>query len=175
MVLLLQKQVQSQGHGELHYRRVTVNMLPLSHREHIPEHFQYTRATMNADGEISCGGELPWIHSSLLTPTIQCNKIQYNRCLPCHTIQRYTTQYDTITLSSQKQRGSSSATWICSYRILTLNVLHHTISHKLCSSDMEDMHGLQCFASSSTQSEASESLLFILCLKREMFLLTFGF
>ena len=50
--------------------------------------------------------------------------------------------------------------------VLTLNVLHHTIPHKLCRFEMKDMHGLQCF--SSTDFYGSESLLFILCLNHEI-------
>ena len=45
---------------------------------------------------------------------------------------------------------------------LTLNVLYHTIPHKLCRCEMKDVHSLQSFI--STHSEESDSLLFVLCL-----------
>ena len=44
-------------------------------------------------------------------------------------------------------------------RELTLNVLCHTIPHKLCSWEVKDVHGLQSFV--STHSEESDSLLFV--------------
>ena len=47
---------------------------------------------------------------------------------------------------------------------LTLNVLHHTIPHKLCRYEMKDMHGF-----SSTDSDGSENLPFTLCLNQEIF------
>ena len=59
------------------------------------------------------------------------------------------------------------------FRSLTPNVLHHTTPHKLCRFEMKDMHGLQCF--SSAESDGSESLLFILCLKQDTFFLRFNF
>ena len=40
----------------------------------------------------------------------------------------------------------------------TLNVLHHTIPHKLCGLELKDMHGLPCFA--CTHSERSKALVF---------------
>ena len=51
--------------------------------------------------------------------------------------------------------------------LLTLTVLHHTIPHKLCRSEMKGMHSVQCF--SSTDSDGSERKLFILCLTQEIF------
>ena len=54
-----------------------------------------------------------------------------------------------------------------------INVLHHTIPYKLCRFEMKDMHGLQRF--SSTDSDESENLLFMFCLKKKKrnFLITF--
>ena len=44
---------------------------------------------------------------------------------------------------------------------LTLDVLFHTIPHKLCRCQVKDVNGLQSFVTKN--SEGGDSLLFILC------------
>ena len=50
----------------------------------------------------------------------------------------------------------------------TLNVLYHTMPHKLCGCEEKHVHGVQCFV--QTHSEESDSVLFIPSLQQHMLL-----
>ena len=73
---------------------------------------------------------------------------------------------------SHHKRDSNTGSSALKVDAFTLNVLYHTIPHKLCGCGINNVHGLQSFV--STHSEESGSVLFILSLQEQM-LLTFAF
>ena len=53
-------------------------------------------------------------------------------------------------------------------KLLTVNVLYHTIPHEMCRCEVTVVYGLQSFV--TTHFEESDSLRFILCLQYQMLL-----